>query len=209
LLAAFVLFVLTGNLFGPKEFLTRDDAFILLGLLGVFLYYVFLMAKRENKEFDINAVVDRSNWVVGLKLVLGVAGIYFGGRWVVDGAIFIASQLGLSEFLISATIIAVGTSLPELVVGIIAIMKKNTGLAIGNVIGANVLNVCWVLGIVPLFNPLKIPSYIGFDIGVMFFSMLLLFIFLFVEERGELSRTEGIVFLLFYILYIWYIVVRG
>jgi cation:H+ antiporter len=209
LLAAFVLFILTGNLFGTKEFLTRDDGLILIGLLGVFLYYVFLMAKKGNKEFDISAVVDKSNWLIGFKLILGIVGIYFGGKWVVNGAIFIASQFGLSEFLISATIIAVGTSLPELVVCIAAILKKNTGLAVGNVIGSNIFNVTWVLGIIPLISPLKIPSYIGFDIGVMFLSMLILFIFMATGERHELRRKDGILFLLLYFLYVWFVIYRG
>src|SRR3989339_1299815 len=208
LLAAFVLFILTGNLFGAKEFLTRDDAFILLGLLGVFLYYVFLMARRGNKDFNISAVVDKSNWLIGLKFLFGVIGIYFGGKWVVEGAVVIANQFEISSFLISATIIAVGTSLPELVVGIIAMIKKNPGLAVGNVIGANVLNVCWVLGVVPLISPLAIPAYIGVDIGFMFLAMLILFIFMATGEKHELRRKDGILMLLLYSLYIWYVIVR-
>lgn len=209
LLAAFVLFVLTGNLFGAKEFLTKDDGLILLGLFGVFLYYVFLMARRGNKKFDVSAVIDRSGLKIGLKLVAGIVGIYFGGRWIVDGAVVIASQLGLSEFLISATVIAIGTSLPELVVSVVAVMRKNVDLAVGNVIGSNVFNVFWVLGIVPLISPLAIPSFVGFDIGVMFLATLVLLIFVFVGRRGELSKTEGIMFLLFYVLYIWFIIFRG
>ncbi len=209
LLAAFVLFVLTGNLFGAKEFLTRDDGLILLGLLSVFLYYVFLMAKKGNKELDVSAIVDRSNLLIGLKLVLGIVGIYFGGQWVVEGAVVIANQLGLSEFLISATVIAVGTSLPELVVSVVAVMRGNVGLAIGNIVGSNVFNVCWVLGIVPLISPLKIPAFIGFDIGVMFLATLVLLIFVFVGEKHELRRKDGILLLLFYVMYVWYVVVRG
>ncbi len=209
LLAAFVLFILTGNLFGAKEFLTKDDAFILFGLLGIFLYYIFSMAKKENKNFDISTVVDRSNLLIGLKFLFGVIGIYFGGKWVVKGAVVIASQLGLSEFLISATVIAIGTSLPELVVGIIAILRKNPGLAVGNVIGANVFNVCWVLGVVPMISPLAIPAYIGVDIGVMFLAMLILFIFMATGEKHELRRKDGILMLLLYSLYIWYVIVRG
>jgi len=180
LFAAFVLFILTGNLFGTKEFLTKDDAFILFGLLGIFLYYVFSMAKKGNKNFNISTVVDRSNLLIGLKFLFGIIGIYFGGKWVVEGAVVIASQLGLSEFLISVTVIAVGTSLPEL-----------------------------VLGIVPLITPLSIPAYIGVDIGIMFLSMLILFIFMATGEKHELRRKDGILMLLLYSLYIWYVVVRG
>lgn len=209
LLAAFVLFVLTGNLFGTKEFLTRDDGFILIGIFCSFLYYVYLMARRGNKDFSVSTVIDRSSLLIGLKLVLGLVGIYFGGRWVVEGAVVIANQFGISSFLISATIIAVGTSLPELVVSVVAVMKKNVGLAVGNVIGSNVFNVCWVLGLVPIISPLNIPSYIGFDIGVMFLATLVLFVFMFIEKNHELRRVDGILFLLLYVLYIWFLIWRG
>ncbi|MFH0808356.1 MAG: calcium/sodium antiporter [archaeon] len=209
-LAVFVLFVLTGNLInGGKEFLTRNDGLILLSLFFIFLYYIFQMTKDKRKSFDVSMIVDRKAWKIVSKLVAGVVGIYFGGKWVVNGAVSIAELWGMSEYLISATIIAVGTSLPELVVGIVAVIKKNADLAVGNIIGANVLNICWVLGVVPLIAPLAIPTYIGFDIGVMFLATLLLFIFVFVGKKGELSKTEGIVFLLFYGLYLWFVIWRG
>jgi len=209
-LAVFVLFVLTGNLInGGKEFLTRNDGLILLSLFFIFLYYIFQMTKDKRKSFDVSMIVDRKAWKIVSKLVAGVVGIYFGGKWVVNGAVSIAELWGMSEYLISATIIAVGTSLPELVVGIVAVMKKNVDLAVGNIIGANVFNICWVLGIVPLIAPLAIPAYIGFDIGIMFLATLLLFIFVFVGKKGELSKTEGIVFLLFYGLYLWFAIWRG
>ncbi len=210
MLSAFVLFDLTGNLIGGgKEFLTRNDGFVLLSFFGVFLYYIFYISKDERKYFDVSMIVDKSSYIVGLKLVLGLIGIYFGGEWVVGGAIEIARVFGLSEYLISATIIALGTSLPELVVGIVAVMRDNVDLAVGNVVGSNVFNIFWVLGIVPLISPLAIPNFIGFDIGVMFLSTLLLFVFVFVGKKGELSRTEGIVFLLSYIFYIWFVIIRG
>ncbi|MCK4552741.1 hypothetical protein KAT80_00880, partial [Candidatus Pacearchaeota archaeon] len=76
----------------------------------------------------------------------GLVCLYFGGKWVVDGAVFIAQQFGLSEFLISATVIAIGTSLPELMTGITAARKKDTGLAVGNSVGSNIFNIFWILG---------------------------------------------------------------
>lgn len=208
-LATFVLFVLTGSLFGSKEFLTRNDGLILLSLFFVFLYYIFQMTKDKRKSLDVSMIVDRKVWKIVSKLVAGVLGIYFGGKWVVNGAVSIAELWGMSEYLISATIIAVGTSLPELVVGIVAVIKKNADLAVGNIIGANVFNICWVLGVVPLISPLAIPAYVAFDIGVMFLATLLLFIFVFVGKKGELSITEGLVFLLSYVLYVWFLISRG
>ena len=128
---------------------------------------------------------------------------------MVSGAILIASQLGFSEFLISATIIALGTSLPELVVSVVAVLKKNVDLAVGNIVGSNIFNIFWVLGIVPLVGPLKIPPFIAFDIAVMFFATLLLFIFMFTGKHHEIRRKEGIVFILLYVLYITFIIIRG
>lgn len=208
LLVSFALFVLTGNLFSAKDIFTRDDGLILLGLFGFFLYYIFMMARRERKEFSVSAVTDGNDWVVTLKLIFGIVGIYFGGLWVVGGAQLIATQLGFSEFLISATIIALGTSLPELVVSIMAVIKKNVGLGVGNIIGSNIFNICWVLGIVPLIRPVNIPLGIGFDIGIMFLAMFVLFVFVFLGKH-ELRRKDGILLVLFYVLYIWFAVTRG
>jgi len=209
LLAAFVLFVMTGNLFGGKEYLTRNDGIILLGLFAIFLYYIFSIAKKNGAHLDLTSIVDKSGIVTFLKLVLGLIGVYFGGIWTVEGAIEIASILGLSEFLISATVIAIGTSLPELVVSITAIRRGNNGLAVGNIIGSNVLNICWVLGVVPLISPLEIPSFVGSDIGAMFLATLVLFLFMGIGKRHELRRVDGILLILGYIAYIWFAVLRG
>ena len=211
LLAAFVLFFLTSKTFfgNGGEFLTRFDGLILLSLFAIFIYYIIQKA-RKNRE-DVRPVnhFDKSGLKVFLKISTGLAGIYFGARWVVDGAIVIAGQLGLSEYLVAASIIAIGTSLPELVVCIIAVLKKNVDLAVGNVIGSNVFNILWVLGIVPLISPLKIPAFVGFDIAIMFFATLLLFVFMFLGKKYGLRRRDGIFFVLLYILYIAYAVIRG
>lgn len=205
LLAGFMLFALTWG----KEFFTRNDGLVLLGLFVLFLYYVFISAREDRKKIELIEDVDERNSRIVLKLILGLIGIYFGGRFVVDGAIAAASALGLSEFLISVTVIAIGTSLPELVVCVMAVLKKNVDLAVGNIVGSNIFNVLWVFGVIPFISPISIPSFIGFDIAVMFLVTLLLFVFMFIGERGELSKTEGIVFVLFYILYIWFVVIRG
>jgi len=170
---------------------------------------MFNMAKRERREIGLVEKVEHSNWKIAGMLIFGLIGIYFGGRWVVDGAVFIAGQLGLSEYLISATIIAVGTSLPELVVSIIAAFRKNIDLAVGNIVGSNIFNILWVFGIIPFIAPLKIPGFIAFDIGLMFLVTLILFIFMFVWSKHELQKKEGIVLLLLYVLYIVFLIIRG
>lgn len=205
LLAGFVLFALTWE----KEFFTRNDGLVLLSLFVLFLYYIFMSTRKDKEKIGFVENVDGVGLRIGLKLVLGFVGIYFGGRFVVDGAIAIAGTLGLSEYLISATIIAVGTSLPELVVGIMAVLRKDVDLAVGNIVGSNIFNVFGVFGIIPFIGPIGIPSFVGFDIAIMFLTTLLLFVFMFLGKKGELSKTEGIVFVMFYILYIWFIIIRG
>ena len=211
LLAVFVLFLLTSRASSiGGGFLYWNDGFILLAIFVFFLYYVFQTSKKDKrKNIGVRKEGVDSNWKIGIKLLLGIVGIYFGGKWVVDGAVFVATQFGLSEYLISATIIAIGTSLPELVVCIVAAVRKNLDLAVGNIVGSNIFNILWVFGIIPFIAPLRVPSFVGFDIGVMFLATLLLFIFMFFGKKHKLSRKDGAVFVLFYLLYIGYLIARG
>ncbi len=210
LLSAFVLFALASKMFfGEGEFFNRSDGLVLLGLFGVFLYYTFRKAGEDKLKNDESKKDVGSNSQILFRLIIGLIGIYFGGKYVVDGAIFIAGQLGLSEFLISATVVAIGTSLPELVVCVVAALKKNIDLAVGNVIGSNIFNVLWVFGVIPFFGVLKIPKFVLVDIGIMFLVTLVLFLFMFVGRKHELRRVDGILFLLLYILYICFLIHRG
>ena len=210
LLAAFVFFVLTSKIFfGEGDIFTRADGLILLSLFAMFIYYIYQMSRKDKKNIGLVKKVEVSNWRIGIMLVLGLVGIYFGGKWVVEGAVFIAGQFGLSEYLISATIVAFGTSLPELVICVFAALKKNMDIAVGNIIGSNIFNILWVFGIIPFIGVIKIPPFVGLDIGIMFLVTLLLFVFMFVGKRHGLSRKEGIIFLSLYVLYIVYLIIRG
>lgn len=210
LLSVFVLFALISKMFfGNGDSLRWNDGLVLLALFAMFLYYIYQSAVEDKKRIKLVEEVEISNWIIGLKLIAGLVGIYFGGKWVVDGAVFMAQQLGLSEFLISATIIAIGTSLPELVVCIMASLKKNIDLAIGNIVGSNIFNILWVVGIIAFIRPLKIPTFIWMDIAIMFGATLLLFVFMFIGKKQELTRKDGITFVLFYIMYILFLISRG
>ena len=210
LLSCFVLFALTSKVFfDGGEFLRWNDSLVLLSLLVMFIYYIYHSTTEEKKRMPLVEKVDVSNWIITIKLFIGVVGIYFGGKWVVNGSVLMAQQLGLSEFLISATIIAIGTSLPELVVSIVAAFKKNIELAVGNIIGSNILNILWVVGITAAIKPIIIPSSIAIDIAIMFGVTFLLFVFMFIGKKYQLTRKDGITFVLFYILYILYLISRG
>jgi cation:H+ antiporter len=215
LLAAVVLMIFSNYLFLDSikiQTLTRVSGIIMLCFFAIFIYYVIDAAKKsrhkvENKDLGIEP--RRKGYVIALMILLGLVGLYFGGKWVVDGATFIAQQLGMSEFLISATIIALGTSLPELVTALTATLRKKEGLAVGNSVGSNIFNVFWILGITALIAPVIIPSFINFDMIFLIFSTLLLFIFMFLGTKHKLDRWQGVLFLLLYIAYITFIVMRG
>jgi len=214
LLAAIILFIVSNYIVTDKmqiNSLTRISGLILLCFFAVFIYYIISVAKKSRSHLKSKKmkISQRKNYIIALMILLGLVGLYFGGRWTVGGAVFIASQFGLSQFLISATIIAFGTSLPELFVGVTAALKKETDIAIGNCVGANILNILWILGITALIAPIIIPSYINADMLFLIFITLLLFLFTFIGKKHELNRKKGILFLVLYVAYITFIIIRG
>jgi cation:H+ antiporter len=215
LLSIFMLFALASRIFtNAEQVLTWSDSLVLLSLFLMFIYYVYRSVKDDKKHIAIPLVedidVDKISKIKNVfKVIIGLVGIYFGGRFVVNGAIFMAQQLGVSEFLISATILAIGTSLPELVVSIMAAIRNNVDLAVGNIVGSSILNILLIIGASALVRPIVVPSFIIIDIGIMFAVMFLLFLFMFVDKKYKLTRKDGIAFLAFYALYIIYLINRG
>jgi len=236
LLACFVVYIfVSGSLFGIQKLeFGYVEGVILLSLLVIFIYSLIQISKSEPvkpqsivldfglftsipkivrssryKLLELKSDIGEVDWKTYMKLVLGFVGIYLGGRWVVNGAMYIAIQFGLSQFLISATIISIGTTLPEFIVCIFAALRSKVDLAVGNAIGSIIFNICGVLGVASLINPLKIPPFIYIDVAIMFFVTLLLFIFMFTGKKHGLSRKDGIVFVLIYLLYIGYLIIRG
>lgn len=213
ILSIFVLFALSTKIFfNNTQVLVWSDSLVLLSLFFMFVYYIFQSVREDKRRIPLVENIKAKDAFRAkniFKLIIGLVGIYFGGVWVVNGAIFMAKQLGVSEFLISATIIAIGTSLPELVVSVTAAFKKNIDLAVGNIVGSCILNILLVIGVSALINPIIIPSFVIIDIAIMFSVMLLLFLFMFVDKKHELTRKNGIIFVLLYILYILYLISRG
>lgn len=214
LLAVLVLFLVSNYLLIDKiniDFLTKVSGLVFLAFFVTFLYYTFWAAKKSRSKLrlvDIG-IHKHKNHVIFFMILFGLVGLYLGGRWIVEGAIFVSRQLGFSEFLISATIIALATSLPELATGITAARRNETGLAVGNVVGSNIFNIFWILGVTSLIAPLAIPNFINFDMIFLGFATLLLFFFLFVGKRHELERWQGIFFIFLYVIYIIFIILRG
>ena len=139
-------------------------------------------------------------------MILGLAGLTLGGKWIVDGAIALAATFGMSESLVGLTIVAVGTSLPELATSAVAAYKRNVEIAVGNVVGSNIFNIFFVLGISATIKPLPFRMKNNLDIGVVIVSNLLLFLFMFTGKKRSLDRWEGFIFLVCYGVFVAYLV---
>jgi cation:H+ antiporter len=191
------------------------DGWIMLMLFLLFIYYAFdliiqkKIEKEEMKE-EIDLVEPKFNsmlTIIGAVLV-GIVALYVGGKMTVENAISVAKVLGVSEFFISATIIAIGTSLPELFVSIRAALKREMDLAVGNIVGSNIFNILLILGISALINPIHTITFLFTDIIILLAVTLLLFIFMFVGEKNSLNRWQGITFITIYIAYFLYALLR-
>lgn len=215
LLAAFVLLIISNDLLIDELSiftLTRVDGLILITFFAIFIYYIVEVARSQRshvKSSQVHAKVSSPQWKSIIYILGGIVGLWLGGTWVVNGAVLIAESLGASQYLIAATIVAVGTSLPELVTSVSAALKKDTDLAVGNVVGSNIFNIFWILGVTSLVKPVEIPAAINMDILYLLFITSLLFIFMFVGARHRLSRFQGAFFIALYFGYITFIIARG
>ncbi|MCD4782767.1 MAG: calcium/sodium antiporter [Candidatus Eremiobacteraeota bacterium] len=151
---------------------------------------------------------EEKGYVMALKIFAGLIALCFGGKWIVDGAVVIATKFGMSQYLISATIIAVGSSLPELVTSLVAAYKKEPDLSVGNIVGSNIFNILWVLGVTCIIRPIPVPLDINVDLIFLILITVYLFLFLFVGKKYKLERWQGISFTILYIFYVVYIIMR-
>lgn len=210
LLASLILLVMV--LDKTKTHIGFYSGLILILFLAIFMYYVLSTIKNKNKDSIIPTTTElkiNSTKKDILFLIIGSIGLYFGGEWTVNGAVFLAKLLNLSEFFISATIVAIGTSLPELVTSIIAAKKKETDMAIGNVVGSNILNIFWVLGFTSIIKPIQIPPFIYQDLIIVSIATFILFFSLFISKKHLFRKRTGILFIISYICYIAFILLRG
>jgi cation:H+ antiporter len=206
LLAVVVLFLFGNNFFMRENpVVSRLDGFLLLGMFSMFLYYVFRLAKSDPAPREL-AVSPMSGLKMGLLIIIGLAGLVLGGRLVVDNAIKIATTLGLSEKIIGFTIVAVGTSLPELATSVVAAIRKNTNIAVGNIIGSNIFNLLLVLPISALVQPVSFNPIFNNDLYLLAGGTLLLFIAMFTGNVKKLDRWEAAILLAIYIGYTGWLV---
>ncbi|MCL2682628.1 MAG: calcium/sodium antiporter [Bacteroidales bacterium] len=225
ILASLVLFIiLFDNLFTGEsgiERITRSDGLIFLLFFAVFLYYTFYRSKStdclstscrqdiqaEDTNYKSGSAKKYSLWKTIMMIVLGLGAVLLGGDLVVRGGTGVAQMFGLSDTLIGLTIISMGTSLPELVISIIAIRKGKDDIAIGNIVGSGIFNVLFILGVASVVSPIILTVNILVDIVVLIAASI--FLFLASRSKGKITKFEGLILLAMYIGYFIYIVNRG
>jgi len=212
LLASVALWVLISDIAiqgDAANLVTRSEGIVLLLFFAVFLYYIFEVARKNRDQGNIDTG-DTTGVTWGKNIFFtigGLAAIIFGGDLVVDHATEIALSIGMSETLVGLTIVAVGTSLPELITSITAALKKESEIALGNIVGSNIFNILFVLGAAATISPLAVDGKIFFDIVFMILFTIVLLIFS--RSKYKISKKEGAILAVIYIAYLIYIIIRN
>lgn len=182
--------------------ISRSEAVILLVLFGLFIAYTIYMGKKKSKE-DSKVVEENNKTIKNIILIiLGIIGLKFGGDFVVNNAVNIAQMFNISEKVISLTILAIGTSLPELVTSVTAAIKGNSDIAIGNIIGSNIFNILLILGVSSVIKPITFNSSYNMDLSILCISMVILALFPIIPPKNKMSRANGLIYVLMYGAYI-------
>jgi cation:H+ antiporter len=210
LAAAVLLFMANDQILDSADasVMTRIDGLTFLCFFSIFIYYTFSISARV-EGMEEHVPVRQYGWLRSfLYIIAGLAGLTIGGKWIVDGAIALAAKLGMGESLIGLTILAVGTSLPELATSAVAAYKKNVDIAVGNVVGSNIFNIFFVLGISATIKPLPFQTKNNVDLGMVILSSVMLFFFMFTGKKRSLDRWEGIICLILYFGYVAFLIVN-
>jgi cation:H+ antiporter len=209
-LAAVLVLVLVSDVWLSnlvQNSVTKGDGIVLLLFFTVFLVYNITVSKNPTESGDEVEIVPYSAKMAIVWILVGLAGLIIGGKLIVDNAVFIAEEMGLSQRVIGLTIVSIGTSLPELATSIAAVRKKKVDIAIGNVVGSNIFNIFFILGVSAVINPVAVLSANFLDILINIIAGFLLFVFVFTGKGRVLGRWEGGVFIVFYLAYITMLVI--
>ncbi|MEZ4722560.1 MAG: calcium/sodium antiporter [Flavobacteriales bacterium] len=194
----------TGNMGGiTAVFITRVEALLLLSGFAVFIYHVYRSlseAPDQASDQPISGSIGKSV----ITILVGLLFLFVGGKLVLDNSVWLARTIGMSEKLIGLTIVAAGTSLPELITTIIAAFQRKPDIALGNVIGSNLFNLLFILPISVMVNPVETNNSFTQDIAILLFGTLVLFAFMFVGKRHILERYQGMILLGMFVLYTYY-----
>lgn len=187
--------------------ISRSDGLLLLSFFAIFFGYTISIAHNGDTQEEEQAK-EMPVWKSAIFISVGLAGLIYGGQFFVNGASVIARNLGISESVIALTLVAGGTSFPELATSVVAALKKNTNMAIGNVIGSNLFNIFLILGCSSVIHPLEVQGITMLDFGVMAGSCILLYLLGYFFRRQVLTRWKGWVLLLSFIAYMTYLIVN-
>lgn len=216
LMALFVtitLLVLGNNSIGINM-ITRKEGIFLIILCALFIIYNIVMAKKGN-EFDDNTLIiieDKkkiSTFKSIFAIILGILALKFGGDFVVDGSTYIAKVMGISEKMIGLTILAISTSLPELITSVTATRKGEVDMAIGNVIGSQIFNIVLIIGVCAIITPINYSVSYNKDLTILIASSILFVLFPFIGKKDEMTKVNGILFLTIYAMYMIYLVISN
>lgn len=219
LIITILLFILSNNnLMGQQNTINRAEGIILVVLCIVFIIYNIIMAKK-GEEFDgiskdlviVNIEMNSPRYVIKsiIYMIIGIVGLKFGGDFVVNSCSEIARMLGMSEKLISLTIIAVATSLPELVTSLVATRKGEVDLAIGNIIGSCIFNILLIIGVSAIIAPINYSVSYNKDIIILMVATLFLTLFPFIGKKDEMTRANGSIYVLGYISYMVFLILTN
>jgi cation:H+ antiporter len=206
LLAVILLIFFANDFFFYQGFLlSRLDGLMLLILFIAFVYYVYSQLGNDTTNQVVSFHLYTTQKIIML-VIGGLLGLTFGGRLVVYSSIEIANLFNISEKIIGLTIIAAGTSLPELATSVVAALKRNNDIAVGNIIGSNIFNIFFILSVSILINPITFNTKFNLDISLLFLGTVVLFIAMFTGKKKKLERWEAIILLLLYLTYTVYLI---
>ncbi len=202
--ALLVMFLANDQWLNPRaiDMLSRWDGIIMLAFFGLFLIYTVHLSKTGAIEAS-NVKVYSLFLTIGF-IVTGIVGLIAGGKVVITQAVIIAEQFGVSQKVIGLTIVAAGTSLPELATSVVAALKKHPDIAIGNIVGSNIFNLLFILGISSTISPLPYKIAFNQDFTLMLVATTLLFVYMFIPKKHRLDRWQGLLFILIYVGYCVY-----
>ena len=202
--ATIVIALMANNYFLSKSSIVNVNWIegIILLATGVVYLLMTLFIKDQQEPLETQTALPWGKTVFGL--VFGIAGLYLGGELVSRNAQILARNWGMSESTIGLTVVATATSLPELITSVVAATKKNSGIAIGNVLGSNIMNICMVLGVSAIITPLPFDPMMNHQLMILGGANLLMLLFVFTGKGRKISRWEGAFLTLGYVAFMWY-----
>lgn len=209
ILTLLLLFLVNDQFLGKtSDLLSYTDAFILLGAFAVFVLYIFKSLKKDTSG-GTSHVSTRPIYLSILFIIGGLAFLVGGGYEITENAVVIARHFGMSEKLIALTVLSIGTSLPELATSAVAAYKRNANIAVGNVVGSNIFNIAFILGISGIIHPVNYNAILNKDVIALLFGSALLMMAMFTGGKMKLDRWEAAILLSAYIMYSIFIVLRN